>query len=90
MQWRLISGSALYFRCWNDEFVVYNRLSGDTHLLGSTAAQILLKLQQSSLSAAALTESMASLLDTEMNEELVSQIDHILVDLDMLALIERT
>ena len=89
MPWRLISDSALYFRFWDDEFVVYNSRSGDTHLLGSTAAQILLKLQQSPLSVAALAESMASVLHTEMNEELVSQIDHILADLNMLALIER-
>jgi PqqD family protein of HPr-rel-A system len=90
MQWRVISDSALHFRFWEDEFVVYNSLSGDTHLLGTTAAQILLKLQQAPSNATSLSESLAPLLHAEMDDELVIQIEQILADLDTLALIERT
>ena len=86
-QWRLVSGQALQFRFWDDEFVVYNNLSGDTHLLDSTAVQILLKLQQAPSNATALTGSLAPYLQTEVDDELV---EHILADLDTLALIERT
>ena len=85
-----MTDQALLFRCWDDEYVVYNRLSGDTHLLGSTAAQILLELQQAPSNAIALTESLALLLHAEMDDEFVFQIEHILADLDTLALIERT
>jgi len=85
-----MSDQALRFRCWDDEFIVYNSLSGDTHLLGSTAAQILLKLQQAPSYATCLSESLATLPHTEMDDEFVIQIEHILVDLDTLALIERT
>ena len=90
IKWRLISGQALQFRFWDDEFVVYNSLSGDTHLLGSAAAQILLKLQQAPSNATVLTESLAPILHAEVDDELVFQIEHILMDLDALALIERT
>jgi PqqD family protein of HPr-rel-A system len=90
MKWRLMSDQVLHFRSWDDEFIIYNSLSGDTHLLGSTAAQILLKLQQAPSNATALTESLAPLLHAEMDDELVFQIEHILADLDTLALIERT
>lgn len=90
MQWRVISDSALHFRLWDDEFVVYNSLSGDTHLLGSTAAQILLKLQQAPSNVTALSASLAPLLNTEMDDEFVIQIEHVLADLNTLALIERT
>lgn len=90
MKWRLMSDQALQLRFWGDEFVVYNSLSGDTHLLGSTAAQILLKLQQAPSNATALTASLAPLLHAEMDDELVFQIEHILADLGTLALIERT
>lgn len=89
MNWRLISNQALQFRFWDDEFVVYNSISGDTHLLGSTAAHILLKLQQAPSNATALTEALAPL-HTELDEELVFQVEHILAELDTLALIERT
>lgn len=90
VKWRLISDQALQFRSWDDEFIIYNSLSGDTHLLGSAAAHILLKLQQAPSNATALTESLAPLLHAEMDDEFVSQIEHILADLDKLALIERT
>lgn len=43
--WHLIPGQALRHRGWNDEFVVYNDLSGDTHLLGADAMQLLLLLK---------------------------------------------
>jgi len=90
MKWRLMTDQALQFRCWDDEFVVYNSLSGDTHLLDSTAAQILLKLQQAPSDATSLSESLAPLLHAEMDDELVIQIEQILSDLDTLVLIERT
>jgi PqqD family protein of HPr-rel-A system len=90
MEWRVISSSALHFRSWDDDFIVYNGLSGDTHLLGSTAAQILLKLQQAPSTAIALSESIAPLMQAEMDNELVFHIENILADLDTLALIERT
>jgi len=84
-----MSGRALHFRFWDDEYVVYNSLSGDTHLLGSTAALILLKLQQAPSNSTTLAESLASLLHAEWDDEFVAQVEHILADLDTLALIER-
>ena len=90
MKWRLISDQALHFRSWEDEFVVYNSLSGDTHLLGSTAARILLKLQQAPSNSTTLAESLAPPLHAERDEEFAAQVEHILADLDTLALIERT
>lgn len=89
MKWGLISDQALHFRSWDDEFVVYNSRSGDTHLLGSVAAQILLKLQQAPSNSATLAESLAPLLHADRDDDVVAQIEHILADLDTLALIER-
>lgn len=90
MQWQVISDSALHFRFWDEEFVVYNSLSGDTHLLDSTAAQILLKLQQAPSNSATLAGSLAPLLNADRYDEFVAQVEHILADLVTLALIERT
>lgn len=86
-----MSDQALHLRSWDDEFVVYNNLSGDTHLLGSAAAQVLLKLHQAPSDAMALAESLASLLHVEMmDESLAPQIANLLADLNALALIEQT
>lgn len=90
MMWRLIPDHALHFRSWNDEFVVYNSLSGDTHLLDATAAHALLKLQQAPSDAITLAASLAPLMQAEMDDEFAFQIDQLLADLDKLALIERS
>ena len=44
-RWRLVPGQLLRTRQWDDEFVVYNDLSGDTHLIDAAAMAILLALQ---------------------------------------------
>lgn len=90
MQWRALPDPALHVRSWDDEFVVYNSLSGDTHLLGSAAAHILLKLQQAPSDAIVLAESLAPQLQAgmEMENELVDQITRLLEDLHTLALVE--
>jgi PqqD family protein of HPr-rel-A system len=43
--WRLASDRELLYRGWDDESVVYNHCSGDTHLLDGTAMRLLLALQ---------------------------------------------
>ena len=83
--WRATSG--LYFRSWNDEFVVYHSRSGDTHLLGTAAGRILLALQQAPSDVIALSQSLASLPGTAPDEEFMLQIDDMLADLDALSLI---
>ena len=91
IKWRVISDQALHFRSWGDELIVYNSLSGDTHLLGSAAAQILLRLQQVPSDFISLAESLTSVLQTEMmGEPLEPQLVNLLADLNALALIERT
>ena len=85
-----MSDQALHFRCWNNEFVVYNSLSGDTHLLDEAAAHILLELQQAPADVVMLAASVASILQIEMSDEWVSQIGQILADLDGLSLIEQS
>jgi PqqD family protein of HPr-rel-A system len=44
-RWRLVPGQLLRAHQWDDEFVVYNDLSGDTHLIDAAAMAILLALQ---------------------------------------------
>lgn len=91
IKWSVRSDQALDFRSWGDEFIVYNSFSGDTHLLGSVAAQILLRLQHVPSDLISLAESLTSLLQTEMmGEPLEPQLVNLLADLSALALIERT
>lgn len=61
--WRITPGQVLRFRQFDDEFVLYNDLSGDTHLLGDSAMHILSDLQRGPASGAALAASLAAALE---------------------------
>jgi PqqD family protein of HPr-rel-A system len=52
--WKLTSGQRLQRRCWDDECVVFNDLTGDTHLLGADAVLVLLRLAERAQTPAAL------------------------------------
>lgn len=90
MKWHVVSGQIVNCCSWDDEWVFYNKLSGDTHLLGSTATQILLKLQQSPSNAQFLVEALSPRLQAEMvtHEEFSFQIEYLLDELNSLGLIE--
>ncbi|GGY25447.1 HPr-rel-A system PqqD family peptide chaperone [Pseudoduganella albidiflava] len=64
--WRLVPGQALLHRGWDGAFVLYNDLSGDTHLLSEEAMALLLALRDGDvtpeeLAALELAELLATL-----------------------------
>jgi PqqD family protein of HPr-rel-A system len=85
----LVSNSALLLRSWDDEFVVYNESSGDTHLLDGVAGEILQALIAAPAEIEALVTSLGAKWDTDPSAELHRQIERILVDLQALALVEQ-
>jgi PqqD family protein of HPr-rel-A system len=56
--WRIAPGQQLAARGWNDEFVLYNNLSGDTHLLDGDSMALLAHLQTGPASLAALVAGL--------------------------------
>lgn len=81
--WKLIDGQRLSHRGWDDEYVVYNDISGDTHLFGPDAMQLLLRLQAAPADEAVLAQA----LDVEAGDR-----DALILALEQLAglnLIER-
>jgi PqqD family protein of HPr-rel-A system len=52
--WRLARGQRLLYRCWDGECVLYNDLSGDTHLLDEFALALLAQLQRAPQAGAQL------------------------------------
>lgn len=61
MNWALRAGQRLRMLSDGEEAVVYNDLSGDTHLISGIAASVLEKLRQE----AADSERIAAFLDSE-------------------------
>ena len=64
--WQLTPGQSLRWRRFDDlddQFVLYNDLSGDTHLLGDSAMHLLGLLQQGPASNESLCAAVAAALD---------------------------
>lgn len=91
MKWKIISSDqeALCVHSWDDEYVVYNSLSGDTHLLNLTAGQVLLKLQKSPMDSMSLANLIPPTDQSKSYLEHEHQIEHLLAELDTLNLIEK-
>jgi PqqD family protein of HPr-rel-A system len=85
--WRLTPGQALACREWDGEAVLYNDLSGSTHLLDGAALDLLLALRDEPADAVTLAARLAERFDAG-DDDLVSLIDEMLVALAGLDLIE--
>lgn len=57
--WGRVPGQSLSHRSWDGETVLFNDLSGDTHLLDADALALLLVLQESPQDVAALAQRLA-------------------------------
>ena len=88
MKWRAPAASSLQYRSWDDEFIVYNSLSGDTHLLNADAGQILLAVCGTPMDIPTLAALLAQSCQVEPEEEFHLQIERMLVELQALSLIE--
>lgn len=86
--WRVIPGQELHYREWDDEFVLYNNLSGDTHLLGVSAIHLLHALQSSAGNGGDLTAALCASLEMEQSDEVESDVQTLLKDLQSLSLVE--
>lgn len=89
MKWQAISSPVLHLRAWEDELVVYNSLSGDTHLLEPLAGLVFTQLRHAPSDETSLVESLCQAQRTEPDAELSLQVRQILADLHTLALIEE-
>jgi PqqD family protein of HPr-rel-A system len=77
--WRLTPGQTLLRHAWDGEVVLYNDISGDTHLLTETACTLLCRLQAGPADEAALALVCAVDADT---------VGSLLADLERLSLVD--
>lgn len=85
--WRVVPGQLLAFREWDGEAVLYNDLSGNTHLLDGGAVDVLLALRAGPLDAATLAARLADRFDAD-GDPLAAAIEAMLSELAGLDLVE--
>ena len=88
--WRVMPGQALRQRAWGDQHVVYNDLSGDTHLLNADAMRLLLALRPAALDEASLVAELCRQLDLHDDPETAQDVALTLAELARLSLIEKS
>ena len=87
--WQLSTGQAFTFRQYDDEFVVYNDLSGATHLLADSAVHLLRVLQHGAQSSDSLCAALALALDCPRDGVFDRQTGTVIAQLAALSLIRR-
>lgn len=86
--WCIAPGQQLAAWGWDDEFVLYNNLSGDTHLFGEESIAVLTHLQQSPASFDALVAAFSDGLDPDDAAALPDTMTALLANLQNLFLVE--
>ncbi len=87
--WQLAPGQAFAFRQYGDEFVLYNDLSGATHLLADSAMHLLSVLQQGPRSDDGLADALAGALGCARDVDFDDQAGRAVAQLAALYLIRR-
>ena len=85
--WRVVPGQSLAFREWDQEAVLYNDLSGNTHLIDGLGIDLLLALRDGPADAATLSVRLAGQVDADAGE-LTAAIENMLAGLAALDLVE--
>jgi PqqD family protein of HPr-rel-A system len=85
--WRVIPGQSLRHRRWDEDAVLYNDLSGATHLVGPAAVCVLDALRSGPADDAALAAALLEEFEIDA-AMLASELDSLLDSLARLDLIE--
>jgi len=83
-RWTVASPSPLRWRSWDDEFLVFNTASGETHHLNLIAATVLQRLEQD---PATVADLMGEIRSASVDMPGLEQLPALLETLDELGLI---
>lgn len=89
-QWKVGRGRELVWRSWDDESVVFDSLSGDTHVLDAVTAQALAYLEKHTAGVAQLASHVAAELGCQADETLNRHLEAALAQFVEMGLIEPT
>ncbi|HEX8613370.1 MAG TPA: HPr-rel-A system PqqD family peptide chaperone [Telluria sp.] len=87
--WHIVPGQRLQYRQWDQEAVLFNDLSGDTHLLDADALALLLAVQAGASDLAALRTALRADDDPESEDEADAALQALIEQLASISLIEQ-
>jgi len=78
----------LIWKSWAEEYLIFNTVSGNTHLLTATAARALRLLENSPSTIGEIAKKFATDADVDIDDELIDQVATLVANLDNLGLVE--
>lgn len=75
-------------RCWAGDYVVYNPLSGNTHLFDIVTGEVLTRLMTTRVPGSELCRHVAEFLEVPNDSDVAEHVRKILTALDRFGLIE--
>jgi len=90
VRWAVPDANALAWRVWDDEFLVYNTASGQTHHLNFLAGEALRSLEAEAADISELVRRLANQFEIAENSPPLQMIDRLIRELDELGLIAPT
>jgi PqqD family protein of HPr-rel-A system len=85
---RIFQNSKLFWRVWDDEFIIFHPLSGDTHLLDYFSAEVLKSIEDAPAECAEIAAFISRKFEIDLDEKLVDRIEELLSKFSKLNLIE--
>ena len=73
---------------WDDDYVIYDELSGDTHLLDGVSGELICALSEEAMSRAALLKKLSELLEAPIESEMESYLDDFIARFQQLGLLD--
>jgi PqqD family protein of HPr-rel-A system len=86
-RWTVPDANALAWRVWDDEFLVYNTASGQTHHLNFLAGEALRSLEAEAADGCELVRRLADQFEIAEDSPPLQMIDRLIRELDELGLI---
>ena len=86
--WRLGIPGQLPLHCWDGDYVVYNPLSGNTHILDIVTGEVLQTIMAGEVGISEICQHVAHFLEVPNDNSIAEHVKRILATLDRLALIE--
>lgn len=86
-RWKIAAPDALCWEHWDEESVLFDRRSSQTHLLTAMATECLLLLQDADLDLDQLAEKLGERFESETEQAMLEQINQLLLTLSELGLI---
>ena len=86
--WKATGEEGLHWRRWQGDYIVFNPLSGNTHLLDIVAGNLLIAILAGQMATDELTEKISTFLEVEADAKVSAHVVSILEKLDELGLIE--